>query len=57
LLSRFSWRRPADGLAAGYKKQADTDPAGDNEMGLAERRVVTVAVAAILDAVKRARSA
>jgi len=34
-------------------RPADIDPAGNNEIGLAERRVVTVAVAAIVDAVKR----
>ena len=39
-------------VAAGARP-ADIDPAGNNEIGLAERRVVTVAVAAIVDAVKR----
>jgi hypothetical protein len=34
-------------------RAADIDPAGDNETGLAERKAVTVAVAAIVDAVKR----
>jgi len=34
-------------------RPADIDPAGVNELGLAERKVVTVAVAAIVDAVKR----
>ena len=34
-------------------RPADIDPVGDNEAGLPERKVVTVAVAAIVDAVKR----
>jgi len=33
---------------------AEVDPAGTNEIGLAERKVVTVAVATITDALKRA---
>ena len=34
-------------------RPANIDPSGQNKIGLAERRVVTVAVAAIVDAVKR----
>jgi pimeloyl-ACP methyl ester carboxylesterase len=34
-------------------RSATIDPSGHNEIGLAERRVVTVAVASIVDAVKR----
>jgi len=40
-------------LVAARARPAETDPTGDNEIGLAERKVVTVAVAAATDALQR----
>jgi pimeloyl-ACP methyl ester carboxylesterase len=40
-------------LVAASARPAEIDPTGDNEIGLAERKVVTVAVAAATDALQR----
>jgi pimeloyl-ACP methyl ester carboxylesterase len=40
-------------LVAADARPAEVDPAGDNQIGIAERKVVTVAVATAIDALKR----
>jgi len=40
-------------MVAADARPADVDPNGQNEIGVAERKVVTVAVAAAIDAIKR----
>jgi pimeloyl-ACP methyl ester carboxylesterase len=40
-------------LVAAHARPAEVDPAGPNEIGVHERKVVTVAVATAIDAVKR----